>query len=79
MANDNGTTNIVKIKFDKAQKVTQKKKVVASVFLHQKDIGLNLPQVDTTLVLNPRAAYELALLLLQAIKAGADKYTPKDK
>lgn len=72
MANDNNE-NIVKLKF-KEKKVKQQKQVVASVYLHQKDIGLNLPQAGSTIILKPRAAYELALLLLQAIKAGADKY-----
>lgn len=70
--------NIVKLRF-KETKVKQKKQVVASVFLQEKDIGLHLPQIGSTVMLKPRAAYDLALMLLKAIKVSADKYLKKDE
>lgn len=80
-SNDNDT-NIVKLvrKEKKPEPKPKKtKQVVASVSLKDRDIALHFPQADFTLLLKPRSAFELTMLLLQAIRTGADKYGAKDK
>ena len=80
-SNDN-ETNVIKLeRKEKPQtkKPKTQKQVVATVSLKERDISVHFPQAEFTLMLKPRAAFELAMLILQAIRAGADKYLPKDK
>lgn len=80
-ANDN-ETNLVK--FKKKQKKVEpskpqpKRGPLVQVFLRDRDVCLHFLVPDYTLVLRPNAAYDLALLLLKAIKAGALRYLPKE-
>lgn len=81
-ANDN-ITNIIKLqKKQKKEEPSQKPKgprgPLVSVFLRGRDVCLHFPIPDYTLILRPAAAYDLALIIFKAIKAGALKHLPKE-
>lgn len=80
-ANDN-TTNVVKLKKKKKKeelkKETSKPSILASVFLRGHDVCIFFPVPQYTLVLRPKAAYDLALLILSAIKTGAERFLKDD-
>lgn len=84
VSNDNDT-NIVSFKIAEQRrdqphppKELKQKQVVATVSLRDRDVSLTFPQADLTIVLKPRAAFELAILILTAIRAAAEKYGTKE-